>query len=132
MWVKMRVHLWENAELLCCLFILNSFLPHTGIQLPSIPHALGQSLPCRAFLGTGFLQKHLLLLVFLSASPRQHLSIFLPEPCFLCSESCYKEGLSTNNITQNVEMLRLVIAGGEGGECGIQVGVCGCMCMLSQ
>lgn len=62
--VKMRANLWENAELLCCLFIPDSFLPHTGVQLPSTPRALGQSLPCRAFLGTGFLQKHLSLWAF--------------------------------------------------------------------
>lgn len=124
--------LGKSGIIVLCLFIPNSFLPHMGVQLPSTPHALRQSLPCRAFLGTGFLQKHRLLWAFLSASLHQHLSIFLPEPCFLCSEICYKEGLSTNNITQNVEMLRLVIAGGEGGECGIQVGVCGCVCTLSQ
>ena len=122
-WVKMRVHLWENAELLCSVCSFPTLSSH--IQVSSCPqhHVLsGNPFPAGLSWELDSSRSIYYSGLFLSTSLHQHLSIFLPEPCFLCSESCYKEGLSTKNITQNVEMLRLVIAGGEGGECGIQGG----------
>lgn len=130
-WVKMRVYLWEKAELLCSVCLFPTLF--SRIRVSSCPQhhrntREGQSLPCRAFLGTGFLQKHLLLWAFpkrksLSASVYISSRALLPVQWELLQGRSVKK-----NITQNVEMLRLVIAGGEGGECGIQGG-CVWVCM---